>query len=170
MSVGTVVRFDRRRGYGFVSPDDGGEDVFVHQNNIVMEGFRYLQVGERVNYELEVGEKGMKAVSVSLAEPRTERPREEGDFGVRDERDNPSQHYERAPRQFDRSAERSYERPARAPRAEVVGDRGHADNGQLDKLRRKHERLLSLLVEKGILAPGEIDGLEQAAGASSAQA
>ena len=165
MSVGTVVRFDRRRGYGFVSPDDGGEDVFVHQNNIIMEGFRYLQVGERVNYELEVGEKGMKAVSVSLAEPRTERPREDGDFGERDERDNPAPHYERAPRQFDRGAERGYDRPARTPRGEAAGD-----NGQLEKLRRKHERLLSLLVEKGILAPGEIDGLEQAAGASSAQA
>ncbi|MFM2055361.1 MAG: hypothetical protein RL456_3398, partial [Pseudomonadota bacterium] len=46
MPTGTVVRFDRRRGYGFIQPDDQGEDVFVHQNNIQMEGFRFLDVGE----------------------------------------------------------------------------------------------------------------------------
>ena len=158
MTVGTVVRFDRRRGYGFVAPDDGGEDVFVHQNNISMEGFRYLQVGERVNYELEVGEKGMKAVSVSLVEPRQERPREEGGYEQpeNDERDNPrSRFQERAPRaSFDRG-----DRPERAPRQFAAAD----DDGQLEKLRRKQERLISLLVEKGILAPGEIDGIDAAA-------
>ena len=171
MTVGTVVRFDRRRGYGFVSPDDGGEDVFVHQNNITMEGFRYLQVGERVNYELEVGEKGMKAVAVTLVEPRQERPRGEfeNDFGGdqrdqhddRDDRDNPRPRFQdRAPRAP------AYDRPARAPRdaAPAAGD-----DGQLEKLRRKHERLISLLVEKGVLAPGEIDGLEAAVNVASAQ-
>ncbi len=167
MAVGTVVRFDRRRGYGFVSPEDGGEDVFVHQNNISMEGFRYLQVGEKVNYELEVGEKGMKAVSVGLVEPRIERPQGEGDFNgpqdERDDRDDPRPRFgERAPRPaFDRGER--FERPERAPRAPRSPAGGGADdNGQLDKLRRKHERLLSLLVEKGILAPGEIDGLDAA--------
>ncbi len=180
MAVGTVVRFDRRRGYGFVAPEDGGEDVFVHQNNISMEGFRYLQVGEKVNYELEVGEKGMKAVSVALVEPRVERPQGEGEFGDQedpDERDNPRPRFgERAPRPSFEQADRGdrdqrSDRPERAPRAprsfgnahaSVSDDNGHFDKGQLDKLRRKHERLLSLLVEKGILAPGEIDGLDAA--------
>lgn len=166
MAVGTVVRFDRRRGYGFVAPEDGGEDVFVHQNNINMEGFRYLQVGEKVNYELEVGEKGMKAVSVALVEPRLERPRFENEYEddgggqERDERDNPRPRFqERAPRQFDRP-----ERPARAPRQDF--DSG-ANDDQLEKLRRKQERLISLLVAKGILAPGEIDGLDSVVAASS---
>lgn len=188
MAVGTVVRFDRRRGYGFVSPEDGAEDVFVHQNNISMEGFRYLQVGEKVNYELEVGEKGMKAVSVALVEPRVERPQGEGEFGGQedpDERDNPRPRFgERAPRasfdQGDRGADRGgerperFDRPERAPRAprsfNNANSNGADDNGQLEKLRRKQERLLSLLVEKGILAPGEIDGLDAAVEAATANA
>ena len=70
--TGQVARFDPRRGYGFVIPDDGGEDVFVHQNNIEMDGFRYLKPGEQVKYELEVGEKGLKAVDVALLNDREE--------------------------------------------------------------------------------------------------
>ncbi len=143
MANGVVVRFDSRRGYGFVGPDDGGEDVFVHQNNINMEGFRYLQVGERVSYELEVGEKGMKAVSVTLLEPRVARPRDQAP----DERDGPPQ------RRGDDA--RPYE-----PRAPRGRDDSNGDDGLLvDKLRRKQERLISLLVEKGVLAPGEVDGV-----------
>ncbi|MBA3698553.1 MAG: cold shock domain-containing protein [Planctomycetes bacterium] len=159
-STGTVVRFDRRRGYGFVQPDDGGEDVFVHQNNINMEGFRFLQVGERVTYELEVGEKGMKAVSVALVEPRAARPGREDDFGGgeggyddRDDRDASGyqQQEQRAPR----------ERESRPPRA--AADRDAPVAASSDKASRKLERLISLLVEKGVLAPGEIDGLAQGA-------
>jgi CspA family cold shock protein len=145
--TGSVVRFDRRRGYGFVQPDDGGEDVFVHQNNIAMEGFRFLEVGEKVSYELEVGEKGMKAVSVALTEPRVERPRgydDRDDRGPRDDRDQGGYREERpafggAPR-------------AHAPRGDDRGDRSG----------RKLERLISLLVAKGVIAPGEMDGLENA--------
>jgi len=161
-STGTVVRFDRRRGYGFVQPDDGGEDVFVHQNNINMEGFRFLQVGERVTYELEVGEKGMKAVSVALLEPRAVRPGRDEEFGGeggyddRDDRDAGS-YPQRAPR----------ERENRPPRAESHRD-APASNGGNDKASRKLERLISLLVEKGVLAPGEIDGLTQSAAGTPA--
>ena len=161
-STGTVVRFDRRRGYGFVQPDDGGEDVFVHQNNINMEGFRFLQVGERVTYELEVGEKGMKAVSVALLEPRAVRPGREDDFGGgaegnyddRDDRDAGA-YQQRAPRERDSRPPRDNNRDA-AP-APVSND----------KAGRKLERLISLLVEKGVLAPGEIDGLTQSAAAGA---
>ncbi len=156
-TTGTVVRFDRRRGYGFVAPDDGGEDVFVHQNNINMEGFRFLQVGEKVTYELEVGEKGMKAVSVGLVEPRAPRPEGEGDFGPddRDNRDSRDGRDGYAPRQRDPRPPRDH-----APRR--FDDAPQGDSAAVDKLRRKQERLISLLVEKGILAPGEIDGLEGA--------
>lgn len=165
MPTGSVVRFDRRRGYGFITPDEPGEDVFVHQNNIQMDGFRFLNVGEKVNYDLEVGEKGMKAVSVSLLEPRAEvagRPGfdQEQDFSDnRDNRDNPEGF--RARPNFDRP-ERP-ERAPRAPRAVAAAPVVSGDAEQLEKLRRKHERLISLLVEKGVLAPGEIDGLVAAA-------
>ena len=141
--TGSVVRFDRRRGYGFVQPDDGGEDVFVHQNNINMEGFRFLEVGEKVTYELEVGEKGMKAVSVALTEPRVERPR---GYDDRDDRD-------RGGYREERPAFAPAHRPAPAHRGDDRGDRAG----------RKLERLISLLVAKGVIAPGEIDGLETVA-------
>ena len=168
MPTGSVVRFDRRRGYGFITPDEPGEDVFVHQNNIQMDGFRFLNVGEKVNYDLEVGEKGMKAVSVSLLEPRAEvagRPGfdQEQDFSDnrdnRDNRDNPEGF--RARPNCDRP-ERP-ERAPRAPRAVAAAPVVSGDAEQLEKLRRKHERLISLWVEKGVLAPGEIDGLVAAA-------
>lgn len=158
-STGTVVRFDRRRGYGFIQPDDGAEDVFIHQNNINMEGFRFLQVGEKVSYELEVGEKGMKAVGVALLEPRV--PRAEYDnhsHGGDSDGDNrdlgsPRMREPREPRQY-RSAPHG-------------GGKGENLAAQLEKLSRKQERLISMLVEKGILAPGEIDGVDQAKALSS---
>ncbi len=150
MATGVVVRFDSRRGYGFLAPDDGGEDVFVHQNNIGMEGFRFLQVGERVTYELEVGEKGMKAVSVSLLEPRLPRTPPRGE--AQDDREPPRREYRDRP-----------DRPERAERQDhgrFAGD-SESDAAQLlDRMRRKQERLISLLVSKGVLAPGEIDGVD----------
>lgn len=130
-------------------PDDGGEDVFVHQNNIIMDGFRYLKPGEQVTYELEVGEKGLKAVQVELT---SERAPDDSPFGREDDRggryDRPGS--DRGPR-YDRSDRRAGAR------------RGGGDErltAEVDKLRRKQERLISLLVAKGVLAPGEIDGLE----------
>ncbi len=162
MPTGTVVRFDRRRGYGFIQPDDQGEDVFVHQNNIQMEGFRFLDVGERVAFELEVGDKGMKAVSVTLTEPR--KPRADGDTGGGYGQDQGGQGSYGNDRGGDRGGygERdAYAPPARrepreprAPRAAPAGD---------DRSKRKLERLISILVEKGLIAPGEIDGVEQSA-------
>jgi hypothetical protein len=138
--------------------------VFVHQNNINMEGFRFLQVGERVSYELEVGEKGMKAVSVALVEPRAIRPgREDGAEGFEDDggddRDSRDAYPPRAPREA---------REPRPPRAANPAPRRAASDDQgllVEKLRRKQERLISLLVEKGLLSPGEIDGLDGSAAA-----
>lgn len=159
MPTGSVVRFDRRRGYGFVQPDDGGEDVFVHQNNIIMDGFRFLQVGERVSYELEVGEKGMKAVSVTLTEPRVERnDRDDQDAGGGDRDDMDRGDRPRFQRQ-DRG-DRGGDRAAFTPRAPRGGD----DRG--DKAARKLERVISILVAKGIIAPGEVDGIEGVAKAA----
>jgi len=159
--TGTVVRFDRRRGYGFIQPDDQGEDVFVHQNNIQMEGFRFLDVGERVQFEMEVGDKGMKAVSVTLTEPR--KPRPEGDFGDQGGQQG-GQGYGNDRGYDDRPAPRERreyrQRDAAPPRAAGGGD---------DRANRKLERLISILVEKGVIAPGEIDGIVASAAAAEAK-
>ncbi len=64
---GTVKWFSEEKGYGFISPDDGGEDAFVHYTNIEGSGFRSLQEGERVSYEVVQGQRGLQAVNVSKA-------------------------------------------------------------------------------------------------------
>ena len=63
MQNGTVKWFDAVKGYGFIVGDDG-KDIFVHQSNILMKGFRVLEVGQRVSYQIEPTEKGNKAINV----------------------------------------------------------------------------------------------------------
>lgn len=65
MKNGTVKWFDSQKGYGFIIGDDG-VDCFVHQSAILMKGFRYLEVGQKVRYQIEEAEKGNKAVNVIL--------------------------------------------------------------------------------------------------------
>ena len=62
---GTVKWFSSEKGYGFIIPDDGGEDLFVHHTGIVGEGFKTLDEGEKVSYEVTQGRKGMQAQNVS---------------------------------------------------------------------------------------------------------
>ena len=64
---GTVKWFNPDKGYGFITPDDGSEDVFVHFSGIVGEGFRNLEEGEKVTYEVGQGQKGPQAQNVSKA-------------------------------------------------------------------------------------------------------
>ena len=61
---GTVKWFSEGKGYGFVAPDDGGEDLFVHYTAIEGEGYRSLEEGERVSYEPTRGSRGEQAVDV----------------------------------------------------------------------------------------------------------
>lgn len=61
MAVGTVKWFNDAKGFGFIQPDNGGEDVFAHFSAIQMEGFRTLRQGGRVSFELAEGPKGMMA-------------------------------------------------------------------------------------------------------------
>jgi CspA family cold shock protein len=64
MSTGTVKWFNESKGYGFISPDDGSDDVFVHFRAIVGDGFKTLNEGQSVNYEVEKGPKGLQAAQV----------------------------------------------------------------------------------------------------------
>jgi CspA family cold shock protein len=61
---GTVKWFNDEKGYGFISPDTGGRDVFVHHTGIKMEGFRSLSHGQRVEFEVEQGPRGPQAKNV----------------------------------------------------------------------------------------------------------
>ncbi len=64
MDTGTVKWFNDRKGFGFITPDGGGDDLFVHHSNITGEGFRTLRDGDKVEYEAAEGKKGMEATNV----------------------------------------------------------------------------------------------------------
>jgi CspA family cold shock protein len=64
MATGTVKWFSDDKGFGFVTPDEPGKDLFVHYSDIEGEGFRSLAEGTRVQYESQAGDKGPKAVNV----------------------------------------------------------------------------------------------------------
>ena len=65
MAAGTVKWFNNAKGYGFITPQDGSEDVFVHYSVIKSEGFRSLNEGQSVAYEAKRGPKGLQATEVS---------------------------------------------------------------------------------------------------------
>jgi CspA family cold shock protein len=65
MATGTVKWFNDDKGFGFITPDDPGADLFVHHSGINTDGFRTLAEGARVSYESEAGPKGPKAVNVT---------------------------------------------------------------------------------------------------------
>ena len=64
MSTGTVKWFNESKGYGFISPDDGSDDVFVHFNAIQSTGYKTLSEGQSVTFEIEKGPKGLQASNV----------------------------------------------------------------------------------------------------------
>lgn len=69
MATGIVKWFNNAKGYGFVTPDDGEQDVFVHFSAIDMEGYRTLKEGQRVEFEVEQGPKGLHAQNLHAAAP-----------------------------------------------------------------------------------------------------
>jgi len=69
MATGTVKWFNDAKGFGFIEPEAGGEDVFAHFSAIQMEGFRTLKQGGRVRYELVQGPKGQLAQNIAAIDP-----------------------------------------------------------------------------------------------------
>ena len=61
---GRVKWFNPKKGYGFITPDDGSKDLFVHYSDIEGEGFKSLEEGDKVSYEIEQSKKGPRAVKV----------------------------------------------------------------------------------------------------------
>lgn len=66
---GQVKWFNESKGFGFIKPDNGESDLFVHFKNIVGDGFKTLQEGDKVNYEAKKGAKGMEAHNVKVVSP-----------------------------------------------------------------------------------------------------
>lgn len=70
MNTGTVKWFNESKGFGFISNDDGSDDVFVHFSSIMVDGFKTLAEGQKVNYDVEQDPKNaskMRAINVTLA-------------------------------------------------------------------------------------------------------
>jgi cold shock protein len=64
MPTGTVKWFSDEKGFGFITPDEGTKDLFVHQTGIVGDGYKSLSEGAKVSYDSESGDKGPRAVNV----------------------------------------------------------------------------------------------------------
>jgi CspA family cold shock protein len=67
MTIGTVKFFNVSKGFGFITPEDGGKDVFVHASAVEMGGMRSLSEGQRVSFEIQPDAKGSKAVNLQAA-------------------------------------------------------------------------------------------------------
>ena len=67
MATGNVKWFNDTKGYGFISPDDGGDDLFAHFSEIQAEGFKTLQDGQKVSFEVTQGKKGLQASNIRVA-------------------------------------------------------------------------------------------------------
>lgn len=64
MTMGTVKWFNAEKGFGFIEQDGGGPDVFAHFSNIAASGYRELQEGQRVSFEITQGQKGLQASNI----------------------------------------------------------------------------------------------------------
>jgi len=67
MAIGTVKWFNDAKGFGFITPDEGGEDLFAHFSSIEMDGFKSLKEGQRVQFDVVQGPKGKQAAKIQAA-------------------------------------------------------------------------------------------------------
>ena len=67
MSTGTVKWFSNAKGYGFIAPETGGDDIFAHFSSITMEGYKTLKKGQVVEFECTQGPKGLHATAIKLS-------------------------------------------------------------------------------------------------------
>ena len=64
--TGTVKWFNNSKGYGFITPEDGGKDLFVHMSSIMMEGYKTLSDNQKVSYQMETSDRGPVATNVTV--------------------------------------------------------------------------------------------------------
>jgi CspA family cold shock protein len=64
MATGTVKWFNATKGFGFITPDDGGKDLFAHHSSIQMSGYKSLQDGQKVSFDVTQGQKGPAAANI----------------------------------------------------------------------------------------------------------
>ncbi|WP_375002602.1 cold-shock protein [Aeromicrobium sp. CTD01-1L150] len=65
MATGTVKWFNAEKGFGFIAPDDGGDDVFAHYSSIQSSGYRSLDENQKVEFDVEQGQKGLQATNIT---------------------------------------------------------------------------------------------------------
>lgn len=74
MPTGTVKWFNNAKGYGFILPDDGEEDLFAHYSSIMMDGYKTLKAGQMVSFEIIKGDKGLHATNICSATAAQDTP------------------------------------------------------------------------------------------------
>ena len=74
VAIGTVKWFNNAKGYGFIEPQEGGEDIFVHYSTITMDGYKSLKAGQAVSFKLSDGPKGVHATEIKPDSETTDSP------------------------------------------------------------------------------------------------